>query len=80
MAKELTEFNTLLIDSLIDSLTIIRSFTYLHTGGGVVSVSPPQLISLDNKITILKKIRDLFIEDYQTALKELPKILDELNQ
>mgnify|MGYP001321353046 FL=1 len=79
MSEDLNKFNTILLDNLIDALTIIKNFVYVPTTG-VVTVSPTSLANLDIKINRLKKLRDLYKSSYEDFLKEYPKIIDELNK
>jgi len=79
MSTDLNKFNTVLLDNLIDALTIIRNFAYIATTG-TVTVSPVHLANLDIKINRLIKLRDLYKSSYEDFLKEYPKIIDELNK
>lgn len=79
MSADLDKFNTILLDNLIDALTIIKNFIYVSTTG-TVSVNPTHLTNLQTKITRLTKLRDLYKNNYEQFLTEYPKIIEEINK
>lgn len=71
-------YNTRYLDLMIDSLTIIRSFTILSSTSA--TINPAQIVQLDIKIQELIAMRNECIQIQNKARENIEGVIETVNQ
>jgi uncharacterized protein YerC len=78
MSDELSKFNTLLLDTLIDCIVTLKNATIV-TNTGTGTVNPADIAILAGKVTVLTQIRDKFRNLYEDKQKEIASLIEQIN-